>query len=441
MVFVQDSMLVAIEEKFENIVNKKDEIDYDEIVEVVYCDAFKTLRSKVSRCGSVDNVEIKVIPSVGSFKSASEDGWVIEYMGDARDIFHIINYYLALTLRDVMNDLSKKGSVERVRVVLDISHGHNITTATVLEAVKRFAGILGIGYDTDLEIYCSDPFVKGVDSLRINRVYNEKGIVYTPTSIKSKKVDILKISPYITDDQVKKQIGRYVLRGIKEVWGKLNKRNINPLLKGFSEGVILVVHQFKPKHDGKIRCFIDKMFETWKRHITINREGGRIVVERKISFGEGFDKLVLGEMYLRIARTRNVLGEFYDKCHISLKQLKQATERLRKEVVINRLDRELDKIVKIVRMAGESGGDWRSLSSYLNSGEGEDRRRDIGTFKRNFYAHSGLIYDVLLVKYEGSRMEEIYVKYNLCLSSNEILKGDSRGSKRVYDILIDDVLT
>ncbi|RLF87642.1 TIGR01897 family CRISPR-associated protein [Thermococci archaeon] len=299
------------------------------------------------------SAEVLVIPGTGKFPNG-------EFLGHPTDAYYYLTY-----------GLSQEIPVEDLEVHLDITHGLNYLTFFTQRALEDILGILAIGKTVKMTVYNADPFVKGVERLRVN-VIEERNIMERPVN---EKVGKRVLENYSLDST---EFGKIMAKF------KVNSTRLNLWASSILLGLPLLLATTYPDR-AEVLQILDEALREFRENIEVQGN----ILERKIGLGKDF--ATLSKLAFQIEVINDLLRDMdLPKEELSADELFEIAERVFKGRIRESTKVEVNRIVRKVGDVKE----WTKLRTFFPNATPQ-------VDPRNFLAHAGLEANLVEVKREG----------------------------------------
>jgi len=322
------------------------------------------------------NFQIIVAPGVGVFPNGL-------FEGAMEDFYAYILYRLVEGISNLIAD--------ELEICLDLTHGINFMPTLTYRAVKELAGIIALAANVRLRVYNSEPYVRGVNELRVHLIEDSRIRPNPCTEALSHQLRFLK-----RVELEKEKFGE-LCRSLREEFNKnnLDREELNAFLGSIVNGLPLVLYTFSPDRDS-IEAYLKYIEKCYKGYISMQPyKGIRPHVKRLVSFSRDFivmSKILLTSSVLGLKRRYEVPIEELDTVR---RKIFSYHDRLNAMI-----SNDLYQIREALRSSDKEPSKWIQLKEVLML-KGEYSLR-------NFLAHSGLEGNVTLVN-----IAERKLKYNL----------------------------
>lgn len=323
----------------------------------------------------IKNIEIIVAPGVGDFKNGI-------FRGNMKDFYAYTLYSLAKQFPCAEDDT--------IGIHLDITHGFNYTPTLTYKAVSEIASIISLSKDVKLKVYNSEPFVQGVKTLRIHIV--EETSINPISTVSGMTSNVRLLEPLDLTNEERQKLFREDLGEIKEV---LEYKTINAFLSSIVNGLPLLLYSTYPDVEKMKRC-LDLCGNVYKEYINV-QGNDKLKVQRRLYFNENF--VTLTKAFL-IAKSLRLAG----KTEVSLRELHEVREKLftKNSKLNSQISRDLSEIREKIESLGDKISEikaWTPYRNILSTKLGEPNLR-------NFFAHSGLEYNVIEIEVDHNILEK-----------------------------------
>jgi len=313
--------------------------------------------------GVKEQVEVIVVPGVGEFRNGI-------FKGKIKDFYAYVLFRL-----------SQLFPSEDIAIHLDLTHGVNFMPALTYRAVREIAGIIAICKEVKFAVYNSEPYTRGVKSLAIHLVESSRMKPVPSFDVLSWSKRLLE--PINLEAKEREKLFRYELK----CRDRIDVRKLNAFLSSIVNGLPLVLYSSYPDIEELENC-LKISEEVYKKYISISTNG-KLLVERKLCFGDDFVACVKVYLTAKILSQSNRLEATLDELH-----------KLRKILFLNKkldsaISRDLYEIEERVKKAIEDGrtGEFKTWTPLSKLIEGKSEIN-----LRNFLAHSGLERNITEIK-------------------------------------------
>ncbi|MFH7882683.1 MAG: CRISPR-associated CARF protein Csx1, partial [Candidatus Aenigmatarchaeota archaeon] len=301
-------------------------------------------------------------------------------------------------------------SLEKLEIILDITHGINFQTFMTQKALFEIAQILAYFVDVKFRTLNSDPYSKEVEELNVNEIEEINVRPHIVIYRYENERKILSPSNLCESENEKEKIGRD-LKCLNEF---LNDE-FYCFSSSFIFGLPLWVIYFLPKVDD-MKEFLQKCFEKYVENIVVYKRNDTVEIRRKIELRPTIANVI--KIYL-VLLMLNKIG-ISQKIEILLEDIKILKQKIYEKafpVESNRIDREISEISE----NREKMDDNYRVFSEIKGIKGKEKRSTID--KRNFFAHAGFEYNSFETKLQNGK---IFLKPNDSLIEN--IKGHLKGA-------------
>ncbi len=325
----------------------------------------------LDRIGAGREVDTIIAPGIGEFRHGT-------FRGNAMDAY---NYILRRLAEIIPADAP-------LDVHFDSTHGLNYITLLTYRALKDLLGIATLRNRVHFAAYNSDPFVPKVSrELTLHKIENTP---VTPSPLAEP-----------LPSSAKDYIGRFsvpggeygqVIKGLKRLKEiRTRVRRLNSWIASILNGLPLVFASAFPD-ETELNEAVEEIEDVYKENVAVSPT----TVERRISLGEGFGRLVKLTFQIRVLKREGLPKE-----ELSIEELKNLSEEVFRGRVLASTKTEIDRIARSLKA---DTNDWLRYSEILRMmGKSPNPQVD----DRNFLAHAGLETNLIEVKREG----ELYVRY------------------------------
>ncbi len=375
---------------------------YQELENFVKEDLKKFLKEKtgIEDIENEEKYKIYVIPSSGRFNLASygEAPFILDFKNALSDILAFMYYVL-----------DREIPFEKNEVILDITHGVNffpLYLKNVLENLLVTRKYFN-NYSQNLKIYCSDPFVQGLQdqTLNINLIseleienknfenlvqkLKDSNSVYSPKDIEKNKIyDLSKLK--LTE--VSPNFENLSTVAYLRVFVRALSKNL-PLLISF------LIHKASENFVENLEKHIENIFEEYKKGFKLEKEEENLFsVKRNFEFkGDRFEAVYLAFLLLK------AIKKALEEENISYPTSKEDIEKLAniieyaKEFIIREVNNIYNTLKRTLEEKGENyfeKGKYYPLTKlfkeYQNS-EFPINQEEYERIYRDFLAHGGIL--------------------------------------------------
>lgn len=355
-----DGVVVVVQD---TVYAEKMAVDYRELqrqVEEMYREAAKVM--------GIDGVDFVVVPGKGNFRNKGCGGEVaLQIEGRLVDFKHYAYYKLASWL------LERLGSEEKVKIALDLSHGMNYMPTLLYYAVEDLAQMTAYVKEVELEVYNSDPHIKGVQSLTIHKVLHRREVKPMVKRMRFRgRVKPLKFG----------KMAEVKASEVAEEIDKLPAKELNAFVGAVVHGLPLVLAYAFPD-TARLRDALRRAEEFYIDNTKVEAGDGWVKIRHGVSLTEDFEHLArvwyLASILEKFAGMKRSRDKVCDVGEIAERVFgKDEALRLKIGYELYAFDYYVDKRQS---SCGQSLWDPHDCVNILQQ---KDR------FRRNFHAHAGL---------------------------------------------------
>ena len=336
---------------------------------------------------NIEEFSVIVCPGIGIFKDKESKKFKEkEFKGYASDYYYYLLYKLSQEFLSLFENKNRE-----FEILIDCTHGINYATILTTNAINEILGILSHTFNITVKVFNSDPYIPGVQtSLNINLIREYKPLSSIHIN-KQNRTQLLQPNSQIINNKEKTSaIG-------KELSKLKSSDDVLVFLKSFHFAHPLEFLFFKPDVDS-LENLIKKAVRTYMNNVNIRMDEEKLIVERYIRFEPSFENVV--KAYVISHLIDNFIN--YSKKEISLDDIKNVADifyEKNKEIEYSIINREIWEIDSYSDLIPEN---WTPYCKIVN----KECKCEID--KRNFFAHAGLLYNVIKLKKNNGK---IYLRF------------------------------
>ncbi len=360
---------------------------------------------KAKEIGGADaNFKFMLLPNSGKFTiNIDSKQRNIHAIGRVTDFKYVALYEIAKIILDKIPQLDSNAKIE---IIYDSSTGLNILNLFVYSVLQVLLSIISAFYDSTLIIYSSLPKDVG----KVYEVVEIEKVQRFDRSFHTKPNDFLplKVNDRTDSDfgrELSERIGKNELRGIFEE----SIYFLSSFFNGLPASLLSFIADYK-----KLLEKVDYFVKIYRECYEFSYSEGVLKINKRAHFSESFS------VYLLSALLSEALNHFIVKnfSHIDVKKFSQQgvdLELLRElsnkiyrgeSVYINRIEDELDRMKKYLEeKVLDEESEWIVYGEEISN-----------LHERNFFAHAGLCFGIVVLKKQCNR---ILIKYS---ENQELLK-------------------
>jgi len=367
----------------------------------------------------LDDVEVVILPGVGEFDNVSVEG-------DVLDFYSV-----------VLKVLAERLPMENTEVILDLTHGINFMPVLTYRALKALLGVLAYLYTARLYVVNSEPFPQG------QREWKEKIKELSVLNMKLVEARELRPRPLYSTVSDRPEWSAFissVTNGFPLAFATFypSMKDVEAYVeKGYQDFLDAIEVCMKPDPAGERKAHIfrrkalSRDFRTAVKLYYMLRAFGTVFngyPKNEVTLDELFE--ISSKLFARMPR----IGIMVENQLCDLKRLERGYYtyedgqlRFIKGVIDKLSQRYIDKPLRPLKDGRKItlGELMRAMRVFSPSGGGKNPVPEI----RNFIAHSGFEYNLVLVRYDGKTLSWSYdLKFNCRKVAEKYLEEHKKGA-------------